>query len=1665
MSRNKCVARIKSAKMDVLSGAEAKRQSVVEISQTTLYKNMLPNHGSVNDHIMGSADKRLLCGTCGSNIGPTGCQGHNGSITFDVPIINPNFIKQLLTVLRYVCHCCGEIHTTRDTSQYNNNEDSITPQATRLLNNTNNIETETFDVVDHLDDIDNTNAREYRRTTPNNTLTSVVSFAALTKITPSKKCYKCGFIRPKISIVTKNMFDLKRIFPKPSNKVVYTDEDMVIVDQQFNTCTIRSLLESIPQSSLSRIGLTNARPEEWLLTCLTVPSPIIRPAVRCDETPTKRGQDDLTKGLQSILKANIKLNKIITKNKWQPGSSLTPKALEQCVKLQGEVSQYMLGKGAASTGYGSGGDQNASITSRLTGKTGRIRGNLTGKRTDFSSRTVITPDASIDAHEMGLPISIAMILTVPVIVTSANHKAMMKRVINGSNIYPGACFVTLPNGKEINLLCEQRDTIQLPLGSTVHRHVKNGDVLIFNRQPTLHRHGMGGHSVVIMHGNTIRMSLSNTSPYNADFDGDEINCHLIQSTAAMVEVTHAMFMTNYQNKNGKDSDMASALVQDAMVGANMLTDPTTFIDFYHANMLVSKIRYPIPSKTLLPQPTVAPLQSKDDTNINNYTTINHHKNRDKTWTGRQIASMMLPTGLNVKIDSIDNPFIIKGGQLICGTYNKRVLNKVILAIHQDYGHVASNQFISDMQRVCNRHVLDVGLSVSIGDCVISSLGEELVDQDINTSLEHIDSVINQSVSMSSSLGPTVHYHKQVDKFDRDVETAISKLSTASMLRCGGIAINHMCRVNSGLQRMVNCGSKGSQVNLGQIMACIGLQMVDGKRVLPDAGQTRTLSCFKHGDKSMEAHGGVYNSFLSGLSPTEYYYHAMAGRVGLIDTAVKTAMTGHMTRILVKGLDCAIVQTDGTVRMGNRILDYSYGGTGMDPAMLEYVSSTLIHSNNNELFDLCVETHLDLDVYTQHFVNGDTFGSVDCVPPHGDCGRDSVGFAEYTVLKRLRDSLRRQIEGYPILSEERNNIKRCPLPYSPERLLQNAICRFPCDTTNNRRATRLEIVSVIENALTVCDGESGQSSIKTLCAYTLHAMTSKNVHAQQLSIDGLKHIWYWITSSFRSAMIDPGSTVGVAAAHAIGEPCLQKQLNTFHFCGQGVFGEVSGIARVRELCHLSPEPKAPCMILHPIDVLSTNKQVVDALASSLKCLYLESIVTSIDVVPVPNKLSPHDTEQYHTNVDDWALTVHDEIFNTDKSEYTTITNTNDGTNTNDSGNDFWIQFNLEKLIMREHNMVPLDVWYIIQHVMDTSFKKLIKTKVASSPPLLSKPWHTECILPHIIGSVVDDCWTIKINFNYLYKDIFSNDRTRQVDVLRFATSLLTNIKINGINQILRTQSLPINVNDGYDDITGNALRNDNDYRYCIVTEGSRLQTVTSLPQINSNLSTTNVIDDAYQVYGIEGMGKVLLNELVKTMTGDGTVITTCHMSLIVLRMCVSGIPTSLSRYGTNREVYAPFARSSYEETIRVLTQGAVFGMVDDLKGVTQCAMFGKPCPIGPGAVMIEGKPHQHNNMMDSKLGMSHHQVESIYRLNLESGLESTNHNVVTSHVPLSQHSEGFASKKVLVYINPKMGLGKLIMEGLKINQQTTAAHTSCDRNVNNKSRNYNYLIRPMSPTFD
>ena len=816
---NSSIRDINGIQFGIQSPQEIRTRSVVHVTQPILFEpNGDPVIGGLFDPRMGVLDRGKTCPTDEQN--SMFCPGYFGHIELARPVIYTQFMNIIVKIMKSICIRCS-----------------------RLL-------------IPHTEDV----IHSIKLKKGTDRLTKVMEFASKMKL-----CNHNGCNAPKPKSTKQDGY---------SKIVVIWNKDDEKLRQDLTPELILKIFKRISDEDCKLLGMTPkwCRPEWLICTVLPVPPPAVRPSVK--QYNNVRSEDDITHKLIDIIKTNSTLR-----------NKINSPSIEQVVNDWTSVLQYHISTlidneipGINPASHRSGRTLKT-LKQRLKGKDSRIRGNLMGKRVNFSARSVITPDSNISIDELGVPLKIAKNLTYPDIVTKYNIEVLYKYIRNGPELHPGAKSIkSKSDGRTRRLHNLDRTKITLHYGDIVNRHLIDGDVVLFNRQPSLHKMSMMAHRVKVMQGNTFRLNLAACKPYNADFDGDEMNLHIPRSLQTLVELTNIASVKN-QVISPSVSKPIIYPVQDSLVGIYLLTQDNVYFTKNELMNILMKVTifngvFPEPEKT-------TPVE---------------------LWSSRQLLSIILPN-INVNMgnksfssddDNADKNYVkINSGNFTQGSIDKTILTKaskgLVHMIFNDYGPDRTQVFLDNVQDIVREYLLNTGFSVGISGLIADNTIHNKMKQVVNKQKKDVLKII-QHVHLNIFENVTGKPNEQV--FEEKVNGTLNK----ALLKAGKIGIQSFSE-NNGFVTMVKAGSKGSEINIAQMISCLGQQSVDGKRI-PKGYVDRTLPHYHKYDNTPESRGFVESSFISGLTPQEFFFHAMGGREGLIDTAVKS-ITGDTKLLLIE----------------------------------------------------------------------------------------------------------------------------------------------------------------------------------------------------------------------------------------------------------------------------------------------------------------------------------------------------------------------------------------------------------------------------------------------------------------------------------------------------------------------------------------------------------------------------------------------------------------------------------------------------------------------------------------------------------------------------------------------------------------------------------------------
>ncbi len=879
MSFEESVKAVGGISFSVFSPSEIRKYSVVEITAPETYdEDGMTVQGGLMDGRLGTLEPGQKCGTCGNTA--TRCPGHFGHVELAEAVLHIAFVNNIHKLLISTCRACGRLRLS---------DEELDKYRVKLL--------------------------EQKDFAPN--LVEEIAREIINKAKKAKECPHCDKIQ----------FDIE--FTKPTIFHEITEDGGAT---RLLPIAIRERLERLTDEDLHLLSYDSksTRPEWFVLQVLAVPPVAVRPSITLESGI--RSEDDLTHKIVDILRVNQRV-------KESKDSGTPPLIVQDLVDLlQYHVTTFFDNEvSGIPQAHHRSGRPLKTLSQRLKGKEGRFRGSLSGKRVDFSSRTVISPDPCLNINEVGVPVEIVKKLTISEKVSSWNIDSLKQAIINGPAQHPGANYIIRQDGVKIRLdYVSDRNIIAETLapGFIVERHLRDGDIALFNRQPSLHRMSVMAHFVRVLPYKTFRLHPAVCPPYNADFDGDEMNLHIPQSEEARAEALTLMRVQD-QILSPRYGGPIIGGIRDFITAAYLLTKEDTLlsIDVFTDLALATGYCGPLPTpKVSTPKPL---------------------------YTGLQLFSLVLPADFNYvmaskwsqsKKGTAIKDVLIKNGQLLQGIIDRAAIgaeepDSILHRIAKDYGTDGALKFLNSTLLMLRAFITKYGFSYGFNELELSKVSKDSINSEMDNAYAKVKDFIAQ---YEEGILPLARGLSAEEILEFSIVGELAKARD----KAGQIADRNFDTDNAGVI-MARTGARGSSLNIGQMTAALGQQSVRGERI-KKGYQNRSLTHFKRNDNTPSARGFVKSNYREGLSATEFFFHAMGGREGLVDTAVRTQQSGYMQRRLINALEHIKVEYDQTVRdpAGN-IIQLLYGEDGIDPAKSDHgkaVNVTRLIDNESHFGD-------------------------------------------------------------------------------------------------------------------------------------------------------------------------------------------------------------------------------------------------------------------------------------------------------------------------------------------------------------------------------------------------------------------------------------------------------------------------------------------------------------------------------------------------------------------------------------------------------------------------------------------------------------------------------------------------------------------------------------------
>lgn len=1142
MVNNSLVIPIKEINFDVLSNEETLAYSVTDDSFNGLTSEDLKN-GGVLDPRLGTTSQRQNCDTCGA--GYNECQCHQGHIRLPVKVYNKTYKEMLRSSLSCLCYNCMKIPLKLDNKEFQ-----------YVINNF------------------------YGKN-------RVIALKALVK-----NVHNCPYCNHSIlEILSEDNDDNIRLLTQFKRKNTKADEkrdgDNKRRKENIDPDILFSKLKDVSKDTVDLLGFDSSKFKltDYMIHYFPVSSLCIRPTIEIDDFGNNRSHDDLTKKTANIAKT---VRKIYSLQEQSNKQSTSKEQSIESARRQLQLFVFLINSNKstniATAQQNPGGVVMKSISDRIQGKYGFLRNNLEAKRVNFCARTVISSDPKLSIGEVGIPLKVAINVTIPVRVTSKNFKKLSQLVKNGRNKYPGANRV-IPYGDKKHKDLAYAKNYKIKLGDIVERHIVDGDFVLMNRQPSLHRPSFMCHRVRVFMGiSTFKLSVNVTTPYNADFDGDEMNMYAAQTIQTITENAFLM-PVDKQIVSPTNSKPIIKFKQDTPAGLFKLTENYIELSVLESFRLLSSIKK-----------------------------IDLTKLKKQKMKTNQIFSFLIPDLIN-----FDNGKVkIINGDLIDGVVTSSVLNQLSSYIWERYNSIEAELFIDNCQNLAEEFLLHNVLSVTLRDVLptpqIKRDSKEII---FSRELE-AGHLITQMENNPNTL--------DIETFEKDVFSVL----TSAKEDVGKLVGDSLTTENNFYVMSVS-GAKGSASNAGDMLGGRGQEVVKFRRLNKHVNG-RMLPYFCFNDNTAKARGYITNSYHEGLDPNEYWSYGESGREGLVNTAIKTAETGYQQRRLIKTHESIGIKYDMTTRTANEIvLQFVYGDNNFDQTLQKLNKLPCIEFDNKEICDNYIFTEKDFDTLVKNKnlkkENIDEFKEI-----NKNLKKEMIELRDDMRMSQLKTSVK-----YNILVShfyQASNYKKI-IDDSRKRITnKNEVLDVSYIIKEINRILEHENTPImaINNFDEFTLKRKIEKSYKKLMRLYLYDYIGpkKCIFDYKFNKENFDVVVKDIIDDYKKTIVHPGDMVGILAAQAIGEPLTQMTLSSFHQAGAGVAG-LQGTPRIIEIYGNAKTLATPIMFVYLLDGYNGDKTLVNRISSNLRYVVFKDIIEKIETLYEPYNLYAEEDEVDLNNI--------------------------------------------------------------------------------------------------------------------------------------------------------------------------------------------------------------------------------------------------------------------------------------------------------------------------------------------------------------------------------------------------------------------------------------------------
>ena len=804
----------------------------------------------------------------------------------------------------------------------------------------------------------------------------------------------------------------------------------------------------------------------------------------------------------------------------------------------------------------------------------------------------------------------------------------------------------------------------------------------------------------------------------------------------------------------------------------------------------------------------------------------------------------------------DTKVLVDNGELLMGILCKKSLGasaaSLMDIVFKELGHKVCGEFYGNIQSVVDNWTMYEGHSIGIGDTIADPQTYLDIQATIKKAKEDVIQVIQKahSYQLESSPGNSLR---------QTFENQVNRVLNDARDKTGGSAKKSLTEHNN-LKSMVVAGSKGSNINISQVIACVGQQNVEGKRI-PFGFRKRTLPHFIKDDYGPESRGFVENSYLAGLTPTEFYFHAMGGREGLIDTAVKTAETGYIQRRLIKAMESVMVHYDGTVRNSvGQVIQFTYGEDGLAGESVEFQTMPSVKLSDRN-FEKKFKFDTDDERLHRRLFNEDVVRQLANSPEF---------LNEIENEAKQLDSDRRALR---LIFPTGDN--KVVLPCNLQRMIWNVQKIFHID---KRQPTDLNPLRAIQGVrdllakLVVVPGSDNLSlqanknaTLLFQCLVRSTLCTKRLAEEFHLTSEAFDWLVGEIETRFLQAQVHPGEMVGALAAQSLGEPATQMTLNTFHFAGVSSKNVTLGVPRLKEIINVSKKPKSPSLTVFLTGVAARDAEKAKEVLCRLEHTTLRKVTahTAIYYDPDPERTVVCEDQEFisvynempdfdATRISPWLLRIElDRKRMTDK------------------------RLTMEQIAEKVTASFGDDLNCIFTD--DNADKLVLRIRISNNDEFDLKMAELE--LADLVDRMEDDMFLRCIESN-----------------------ILSDMTLQGIDSISRVyMHLPQT-----DQKKRIVVAPSGEFRavaeWLLETDGTQLLRVLSERDVDPGRTYSNDICETFAVLGIEAVRKSVEKEMNAVLQFYGLYVNYRHLALLCDVMTAKGHLMAITRHGINRQVF-------------------------------------------------------------------------------------------------------------------------------------------------------------------